>query len=59
MLLILVYKGVNFSYKFSYTMDDLCSCIYSAMENALASLIPDLDKNIIEFRVGWVCQLAI
>ena len=58
-LLILIYKGVNYSFQFSYLMDDLCLRIYAAIENAIASLIPALDRSIVEYRIGWICQLAI
>jgi hypothetical protein len=58
-LLILVYKGVNFSFFFSYMMHDLVNCIYLAIETCLSSLIPSMDRVIVEFRVGWMCQLAV
>ena len=58
-LLILVYKGVNFSFRFSYTSHDLNNSIFSAVDCTISSLIPSMDSTIVEYRVAWICQLLL
>jgi len=50
---------MNYSYRFSYAPDDLKRLIYSAIEISVSTLQPNLEKQIILFRVGWAVQLCI
>ena len=58
-LIILVFKGVNFSFKFSFSCHDLKNCIFSAVECTISSLISSMDSSIVEYRVAWICQLLL
>lgn len=58
-LLVLVSKGMNYSFRFSYAAEDLKRLIYSAIEVSVSTLLPKLDKQIVMFRVGWVVQLCV
>lgn len=58
-LLVLVSKGINYSFRFSYDEQDLQRLIHSAVEISVSALKPSLDERIVLFRVGWVVQLCI
>lgn len=58
-LLVLVSRGINYSFRFSYEVEDLKKIIYSAVQMSASALLPALDRKIVLFRVGWVVQLCI
>ena len=58
-LLVLVAKGNNYSYNFSYKKNDLSKMVAAGVEMATSTLIPALADKIILFRVGWVVQLCV
>lgn len=58
-LLVLVARGMNYSYRFSYTPEDLRRAIYGALEVAVNSFLPQLDPRIALFRVGWAVQFCL
>jgi hypothetical protein len=58
-LLVLVSRGINYSFRFSYEEEDLKKIIYAAVQMSASALLPSLDRKILLFRVGWVVQLCI
>jgi hypothetical protein len=58
-LLVLVARGINYSFRFSYEVEDLKKIIYAAIQLSGSALMPSLDHRIVLFRVGWVVQLCI
>jgi hypothetical protein len=58
-LIVLVSKGINYSFRFSYTAEDLRRVVHSAVDIATSALLPSLDERIVLFRVGWIVQMCI
>jgi hypothetical protein len=58
-LLILVCKGLNFSFKFSLTPRELEQCLTTTISCTIDTLILSMEDSIIEYRLGWICQLLL
>lgn len=58
-ILVLVSRGMNYSFRFSYEVEDLKKILYGAVQLSGSALLPSLDHKIVLFRVGWVVQVCI
>lgn len=58
-LLVLVGRGINYSFRFTYEVEDLKKVIYGAVQMSASALLAVEEEKVMMFRMGWVVQLCL